>query len=664
MEDELMPNPQVWAANERAGLQASGQYIERLIPRPLNPDSEREGYFDLYYYINRSTGAFPGLKTVLFCTGGPGQIVRPGEESFLDFLANEFDRFLRTSHAVEDIESIRVAVLKDEPWDGIVGYSYGTVLAQRYVGTKKYWKNVRKLILIGPVSMHKFTQPSTAGKAFDQYVKAVQEIRHEVLEKIIAENDEFKNALPLPEVKGIERKLDETYDKIENTFGSEKFIADHYDSLQGLLERDSKLAGLPRLFFEKLRDIRSFGWNPIDIKGVRSRQLEAVKVIAVSLRPELKLELGEIEPSGSFPYNPDYGAYRAFYVFRINDGLDRKYLKEFCLAGREESIRELLNRSAGTAGVNQFYKKIGNLDLVPEIWDPADHKHGVDTLILKGKADPVSADGQAEHYFDKALTGNKTLIEFDGVGHSFDFPFISIRNPFMIGSVRIDPGKFEPGETKTATGAIPRLARIVETDDDKIRAVRRIGTDRRREPVFDFRDVIIESENKLVVQVINLSGKAESTKGIKLAVRHLLFSGLATLDPHIIPDGVESWISGTFEMDKGSRKFSVEPPGLEPGLTFEPDSERLILPDKLTVIIKNRSSKVVFGSPKNWVYRPRTGVKFEGPCQGPELYARDCIIYAFLEMEYDSFRQKKSEILERVKRAESFPGKIHVREGP
>jgi hypothetical protein len=302
--------------------------------------------------------------------------------------------------------------------------------------------------------MHKFKDPVIKTRAFDHYVNAVQQMRHEVLEKIVAANDEFKEKLTEDEVGDIKGQLDQTYDEIESTFGNEKFIADHYESLKDLQEwRDSRLARrrLERDFFVMLRNLRDFGWNPIDIRGVRSRQLQTFKVIAVSLKPALKAKLGDIEPSESFPYEPDYGAYRTLYAVRINDGLDRKYLKEY-VAGGKQNVREALNRSPGTAGVNQYYGKVGVFNHIQEIWDPADHKHEVDTLILKGSADPVSADGQAERLFSEGLEGNKTLIEFGGVGHGFDFPFISITAPFMIGSVRIDPGRVEPGETRTVEG--------------------------------------------------------------------------------------------------------------------------------------------------------------------------------------------------------------------
>src|SRR5437868_9337132 len=52
-------------------------------------------------------------------------------------------------------------------------------------------------------------------------------------------------------------------------------------------------------------------------------------------------------------------------------------------------------------------------------WDPASFQHNKDTLILKGKSDPVIAGCQAEYFFKEGLKpGKRALIEFPGAGHS------------------------------------------------------------------------------------------------------------------------------------------------------------------------------------------------------------------------------------------------------
>jgi pimeloyl-ACP methyl ester carboxylesterase len=220
-----------WEATERAGLgePIGGEYAERLLRVPFDPDDRKAGEFDLFYFKQEPQGPSRGLKTVLFCVGGPGQIVRPLDFNFLRFLgeqntayrvvhfhlrgsgfsqfppSNDFDRFLRTRYAVNDIEEIRKDVLGDEPWDGIVGYSYGTVLAQQYASwsdkekkkDREKKERVRKLILIGPLSMHKFkavTSSAQATQVFDEYTNAEAEIRQQVLTKILTNEkyEEFK----------------------------------------------------------------------------------------------------------------------------------------------------------------------------------------------------------------------------------------------------------------------------------------------------------------------------------------------------------------------------------------------------------------------------------------------------------------------------------------
>lgn len=666
-----MSSTETWKTGERTGLGKTGQYIERLISVPLNPDKESDGYFDLYYFIHKPPGVSGAIKTVLFCAGGPGEIVRPGDENFLKFLidentayqvvhfhlrgsglsqippSNQFDKFLRTSHAVEDIERIRIAVLGKEPWDGIVGYSYGTVVAQQYACRYKE-TGVRKLILIGPISMHKFklATPATATQVLDEYTRAVQEIREAILEGIIDNNKEFEG---LRSIKShINTLLSDVFDKIEVNFSNEQYVADNYEHLKESGELST--AGLDqeqysRLFFEKLRELRNIGWQPITIGGLQQKQIQAVKVIVKGLAPNLQAtrELGTLEPEALSADDASDESYRDLYVIRTYDGLYRKFLKEW-LADDRRDVRAALERTSGRAGGTEIIKKIGIGDDMPKIWDPADHKHSVPTLVLKGGADPVTADGQAEYYCEQALIGPRTLIEFEGIGHGFDLPLVSITKPYLIGSVRIDPGLLNGLREKDVEGSIPRVVRIIEVDGANVEKVAPVNS--RSE--FDFRDVIILSNDTVSVQVINLSSEPKDTKGVKLTIKHLLFEGeVVLLQPSEVPPGGESWVKGSFKMLDRNIQL-VSPANLEAGLQFIPGSERMRLPDKVTVRIKNTTNEPIEGQPKNWIYIPEPGTKFQGPCQGEGLSSRNCAIYAFLEMEYDDFRQEKSEFLQQI----------------
>ena len=57
---------------------------------------------------------------------------------------------------------------------------------------------------------------------------------------------------------------------------------------------------------------------------------------------------------------------------------------------------------------------------MPQPYGPRKY-HGVSTLILSGRADPVSVGGAADYFFDTALSSSeKTLVEFPGLGHNMD----------------------------------------------------------------------------------------------------------------------------------------------------------------------------------------------------------------------------------------------------
>src|SRR4029453_12091622 len=97
--------------------------------------------------------------------------------------------------------------------------------------------------------------------------------------------------------------------------------------------------------------------------------------------------------------------------------------------------------------------------------------------------------------------GPRTLIEFKGTGHGFALPFVSITKPYLIGSVRIDPGPFQGLQQKERVEApIPRVARIIEVLGAPGTTAERVAAVKSRSK-FDFRDVIIDSNDTVSVQV-------------------------------------------------------------------------------------------------------------------------------------------------------------------
>src|SRR4029434_10682731 len=131
--------------------------------------------FSLYYsFIKASDPNNQNPKNILFIPGGPGNIVEledvdPGSGKPVNALElletighnvaylhvrgsgfskipqpNKFDRFLRADYVVEDIERVRLKLLRnDTPWDAIWGESHGALIAQKYAykyGTDKVKK--------------------------------------------------------------------------------------------------------------------------------------------------------------------------------------------------------------------------------------------------------------------------------------------------------------------------------------------------------------------------------------------------------------------------------------------------------------------------------------------------------------------------------------------
>ena len=207
----LQTPPKVWEPHERSGLgkadsrqhPLSISSVERLIPVRIDHQRPSAGNFDLYYFV-RMPAKGKATKTVLFCAGGPGQIVYGPMSglTFADFLtdngynvvyfhqrgagfsqipaSNRYDRFLKTEYAVKDIEEIRRDFLGESgKWDAIIGWSYGTVVAQQYAHFHR--DHVERLILIAPMSRHKF---KNSADAFHAVLKEIRSIDRDTLAQI------------------------------------------------------------------------------------------------------------------------------------------------------------------------------------------------------------------------------------------------------------------------------------------------------------------------------------------------------------------------------------------------------------------------------------------------------------------------------------------------
>src|SRR5262245_59695639 len=293
-----LQKPIVWGPEQSSGLTRLGDSIERLISVPLGPGAQK---FNLYYFVHTASRDRAQSKAVLFCSGGPGQLVRPSDRAntYADFLykhgynvvffhlrgtgvsqipgPNRYDKFLTTKFAIHDLDAIRRDFLEkilrsaDPRWDAVIAWSFGTVLAQRYAC--EYEKDVKRLILISPLSRHMFKikEPKDAFKSYQQdalriYRKSLRQIYDSKLPKFVNEfgdlTENEKDRI-INEVFGTDN-TGGVFGKTEKAFGSIQFVIDNHSTLSEDEFKKAKSKKFSLSFYERLRDLRYYGYNSID----------------------------------------------------------------------------------------------------------------------------------------------------------------------------------------------------------------------------------------------------------------------------------------------------------------------------------------------------------------------------------------------------------------
>jgi pimeloyl-ACP methyl ester carboxylesterase len=536
-----------WRSEERTGLHANDYLVRQFLDsETLDSETNAGESFYLYFFTSTSKPSIappepPNVddykdKTILFIAGGPGEIVRVEQDShnlrFLDIPGykvvyfhlrgsgfsqipepNIYDRYIRTHYAVRDIELIREKVLGSDndkekqphKWAAVVGYSYGTVLAQQYA--HRYPNSLKKLILAGPMSRHQ-VQSASDISAKKSILDQMREKHRESLQKIYAAEvfrdffaaiggDSAVDSL----TDSVLEEFDRVYPLVEENFGSLSLLIDSYKEIKESPNTSRSvyngLFDYSQSFFNAMHKIRFAGWLPTT-NGFTDKQREIALIIAaetlqrrgqiavnakIGARIEQLLTENVLEFSdkaanqaplkakiatdycavegmirivnhaknpGTGPRpaetdlerkqnrfslfkhlclarkpdsNPRGGSKRVFYVINHYDGLDLHSVRD---------LRSLEIPNVNTLAISQeppllkkFISKIGIWPLdAPQPWDPAKtHGHAVPTLILSGRADPVSVGGAADHFFDNALLNSeKKLIEIPGLGHDLDIP--------------------------------------------------------------------------------------------------------------------------------------------------------------------------------------------------------------------------------------------------
>jgi pimeloyl-ACP methyl ester carboxylesterase len=595
---------QIWDASERlaVGREQDGKIkdpttgvtrievhtVEKLSSVPMDPETPLGRKFELYYFVRMPTDG-RAQKNVLFCAGGPGLIVSGPLLSFTfaDFLtqngynvvffhprgagfsqippANEYDQYLKTSYVVEDIEAIRQDFLgKDGKWDAIIGWSYGTVIAQQYAHL--HAAEVDRLMLIGPMSRDKF---KSSPDAFDELSEAVRATNRKTLQKIFDQNpsdfpnltDELKTTI-IDTAFGTKNHPG-VYDRAENVFGSVQWLVDFY--CKPKTQEELKKSGLNRYspeFFNRLRLLRMFGWLPLSVD--HGMQIDGAKIIVNEV-----LSSDNYRCSGEDTEEPVGSSRRVFNVVGVYDGINDRFLNQWIKNGKQR-IRDALRESEGEAHLNDLEKVgIGDSDSLKP-WDPADYGHNKPTLILEGGADTVSAGGQAKRFYLDALTGDRTLIEFRGIGHQFGLPQIpATKKPMLTGTVRLKPPPIQPGETRAVLGTYSG-----RTLDENFRFKLEGNT---LEPSLkltglgilenvDARDVRNQEPN-VVALIENTGDSSVNGDRLKWTISNKLFRGGVHLDPPPIDPGKTSEVYGTIDESWADHVIHFKKPdGLEEDL--------------------------------------------------------------------------------------------------
>jgi hypothetical protein len=106
---------------------------------------------------------------------------------------------------------------------------------------------------------------------------------------------------------------------------------------------------------------------------------------------------------------------RSYYIISYNDGLFGRF--------RGTNIKGVL---ASAPSIPAF----GPQSKEGEPWNNKQGwTHPTPTLILRGSADPLSEQDDAEYFLNYALTGDRILVEFPGIGHSMAVPDVSVSDP-------------------------------------------------------------------------------------------------------------------------------------------------------------------------------------------------------------------------------------------
>lgn len=488
--------------------------LKPTIEKFITPDCDGTPCpYNVFYFT--SGPLRPGQKTILYISGGPGQIVNR-DQKFRDLkdlestfrivyfdirgaglsapqsaaVDNSSDKFLRAKYIVKDIEEIRKQLLGDGAWDALYGHSAGTVFAQLYA--KEFGENgVKRLILSAPVSRHLDNEPHRAKMMLENLrniydnntVPTVSECTW--IRQDSSRGEGFMGGL-LRQAQNAFKHLvafffdpDKTQfyaatnnfcfldatrkDKILTQLKKKLDVIDKHGSISFVRENHEKLAGEDRRFKDEFPYPERFftALNILDMEGGPRRRESDISSLARRQQVDAALIIGYYldMPSGSGDVSSNNCNMKAPFFDKLDPDIADLLCERLRMFKVIDSSSRRSDRSANVLGIHmgihrwpvrlmpgnphqcktgpQFIafansspsenptaklelRKVGfetSDNICP--WDPANHKHDVPTLILKGSADSAINGCQAERLFNNGLSGTKVFVEFLELGHSW-----------------------------------------------------------------------------------------------------------------------------------------------------------------------------------------------------------------------------------------------------
>jgi pimeloyl-ACP methyl ester carboxylesterase len=484
---------------------------------PLKPEKD---CFDLYYFTGENFDfRNENRKNILYVDGGPGRIDTPSSRAaqgleknnniFYFHLrgaglstlppSNRYDKYLRSEYALEDIERLRRKVLETTPgsvkaWDAVIGYSYGTVLAQRYAN--RYPDSVKKLILQAPVYRNKDTDRARRDQLRSNLKNIYNLIR--VKESVACgcgtidpnnmkihpegtnvnptDNFCFLDSAPAAGIiDNLVEKILREYDTIIEEHGAMGFVVQNVKAFKKMYD-----PVYPDEFYFALRWLDFIGAPQSETSKLDIRNIEPMVDAAIVLGYYASLEQQELleeqkhdfaacSITGTIFENVSGASCKKLYCKRLNDAKTtvrnnveqeaQSFPRDVYVFGISDGLQQWVTRMLREDGIDvsnescplgknfiefgqstaqkhkllrQLVRKIG---IIPDdeycLWAPKDFSHSVPTLILTGGADLVTAGCQAEDVFDYGLTGQRTFVEFPTYGHLFNIP-VEIVEKFLI----------------------------------------------------------------------------------------------------------------------------------------------------------------------------------------------------------------------------------------